>query len=169
MDAADNEAVHGIIMQLLTTEGFRLRSGYMKFLVVLVAITLSGWNDLPQDAYAVGLEWNAPVQDTDHDLPDLSGAYEIVAGINPSGSRYAGVVTITKQNEDSYCLKWDIASSTQEERGCGRFNIDSGGKAVVLSVDWGAAYPVIYEVSTDGKVLTGTWNNGAGKENLKRQ
>ncbi len=106
-----------------------------------------------------------------HDFPDLSGTYDIVTGTNPNGGQYGGVVTITTSSEhrNRYCLKWDISNSNQEEFGCGDLKIDSGRKAFVLSVDWWSEYPVIYDVLDDGKLLIGTWHNGAGKESLKRR
>ena len=106
-----------------------------------------------------------------HDFPDLSGTYDIVTGTNPNGDQYGGVVTITTSSEhrNRYCLKWDISNSNQEESGCGDLNFDSGRSAFVLSVDWGSEYPVIYDVLDDGKLLIGTWHNGAGKESLKRR
>ena len=104
-----------------------------------------------------------------HEFPDLSGTYDIVTGVNPDGSQYGGVVTITSSNEhgNRYCLKWDIAD--QEESGCGDLNFNSKSNAFVLSVDWGSDYPVIYDVLDDGKLLIGAWHNGAGKENLERR
>ena len=106
-----------------------------------------------------------------HEFPGLSGTYDIVAGVNPDGSQYGGVVTITSSNElgNRYCLKWNFADVSQEESGCGDLNFNSKSNAFVLSVDWGSDYPVVYDVLDDGKLLIGTWHNGAGKENLERR
>ena len=106
-----------------------------------------------------------------HDYPDLSGRYEIVTGINPSGTTYGGIVTITKQNEirTRYCMKWEIANSNQIENGCGHTSVDHRRNTVVLTVDWGTDFPVIYDVSSEGRFLKGTWHNGAGREDLQRR
>ena len=102
-------------------------------------------------------------------LPDLSGTYRIAAGVNPDGSRYDGTVTISRAGgkKMAYCLKWAIGTEGQEESGCGGVTVGAGGK-LILTVDWGSDYPVIYEVSGDGKSFAGLWHNGAGKEDLVR-
>ena len=101
-------------------------------------------------------------------LPNLSGSYDIVTGINPDGSRYEGTVVIVKnrQGKARYCLAWTIGK--QQEQGCGNLEAKLGERAV-LTVDWGSEYPVIYEVLRDGRTLRGKWGNGAGTENLERR
>ena len=102
--------------------------------------------------------------------PTLTGTYDIVDGVNPKGSRYEGIVTITRQSGRGhrYCLKWTITNSEKEETGCGELKLDSRG-TFSLSVDWGADFPVVYNVSKNGRYLTGTWNDGQAIENLERR
>ena len=111
------------------------------------------------------------LKNTGSDFPDLSGIYDIATGTNPDGSKYGGIVTISKPDETGYryCLQWKIANTKQEEYGCGDLEIDFTRKTLVLSVDWGAEYPVIYDVSDSGDSFVGRWHSGAGRENLERR
>ncbi|MEN6330809.1 MAG: hypothetical protein ABFD57_02350 [Smithella sp.] len=52
---------------------------------------------------------------------------------------------------------WKIGNSTYRRSGYLEGNI--------LTVQWGAPYPVIYRVQADG-ALSATWNNGNATENL---
>ena len=85
----------------------------------------------------------------------IEGQYS-AAGRNPNGTTYSGIVTITKKNE-AYMFVWKIGNSTYS--GSGYLEGD------ILTVNWGAPYPVIYKVQAD-KSLIGTWNNGTATENL---
>lgn len=85
----------------------------------------------------------------------IEGQYSAM-GQNPNGTTYSGIVNITKKNE-TYMFIWKIANSTFS--GSGYLEGD------LLTVQWGAPYPVIYRVQTDGR-LVGTWNNGNATETL---
>lgn len=85
----------------------------------------------------------------------IEGQYNAV-GRNPNGATYSGIVTITKKN-GAYMFVWKVGNSTYS--GSGYLAGD------LLTVSWGAPYPVIYRVQTDGS-LSGTWNNGTAVENL---
>jgi TolB-like protein len=85
----------------------------------------------------------------------IEGQYSAV-GQNPNGTTYRGIVNITKQNE-TYMFIWKIGNST--------FSGSGYLEGELLTVQWGAPYPVIYRVQTDGRLL-GTWNNGNATETL---
>jgi TolB-like protein len=85
----------------------------------------------------------------------IEGQYSAI-GQNPNGTTYSGIVTITKKNE-AYMFMWKISNSTYS--GSGYLEGD------ILTVQWGAPYPVIYRVQADGR-LVGTWNNGNATETL---
>jgi TolB-like protein len=85
----------------------------------------------------------------------IEGMYN-VAGTNPNGTTYGGMLTISR-NDGAYTFVWRIGSSTF--RGTGNFQGDS------LVIDWGQAYPVIYKVAEDSRLI-GTWNNGSASEVL---
>lgn len=90
-------------------------------------------------------------------IENLAGTYK-VEGRNTDGSRYSGEVTITVQGDVANFL-WSIAGDTY--RGTGTL------KGTVLTVDWGAKDPVIYQVNSDGS-LDGTWAGGRASERLER-
>ncbi len=85
----------------------------------------------------------------------IEGQYS-ATGRNPNGTTYSGIVSITKKN-GAYMFVWKIGNSTYS--GSGYLEGD------ILTVNWGAPYPVIYKAQADGS-LTGTWNNGTAAENL---
>lgn len=85
----------------------------------------------------------------------IEGQYSAM-GRNPNGTTYSGIVTITKRSE-AYLLVWKIGSTTYSGTGSLTGNM--------LTVEWGAPYPVIYAVQADGRLI-GTWNNGTATENL---
>jgi TolB-like protein len=85
----------------------------------------------------------------------IEGQYSAI-GQNPNGTTYSGVVNITKKNE-TYMFIWRIGKSTFSGSG----NLEGD----ILTVQWGAVYPVIYRVHTDGRLI-GTWNNGNASETL---
>jgi uncharacterized caspase-like protein len=87
--------------------------------------------------------------------PALGGRYR-ARGRNADGSTYSGTVSIVKRRK-RYHLEWRIGSSSY--RGDGRL------EGNVLTVNWGAATPVVYALSADG-VLTGLWAAGKGEETL---
>ncbi|MFL9826021.1 caspase domain-containing protein [Rhodoplanes sp. SY1] len=78
-----------------------------------------------------------------------------VAGRNADGSRYSGTLTL-RRDGDRYRLNWKVGSSYQ---GTGRLDGN------ILTVDWGAATPVVYALGSDGR-LTGLWEAGRGEEVL---
>ncbi|MFD2182534.1 caspase family protein [Rhodoplanes azumiensis] len=78
-----------------------------------------------------------------------------VAGRNADGSRYSGTLTLRREG-DLYRLNWKVGSSYQ---GTGRLDGN------ILTVDWGAATPVVYALGSDGR-LTGLWEAGRGEEVL---
>jgi len=88
-------------------------------------------------------------------ISKIEGQYSAV-GRNPNGTNYSGIVTITRRNE-SYLFIWKIGSSTYS--GVGSLSGDT------LTVDWGQAYPVIYKVRQDGR-LVGLWDNDRATETL---
>ena len=87
--------------------------------------------------------------------PSLDGTYT-AEGRYPDGRHYAGVVTISKQ-QNTYHLSWKIGSSSYEGNGELRGN--------VLIVDWGDSTPVVYAVGENGR-LVGLWRSGLGEETL---
>jgi hypothetical protein len=79
-----------------------------------------------------------------------------VRGRNPNGSRYSGIAEI-RDRGDRVVIEWQVASKGY--RGIG--TLDGN----VLTVDWGAATPVVYALASDGS-LRGLWNSGRGEEVL---
>ncbi len=79
-----------------------------------------------------------------------------VQGTNPNGTPYAGTVTIERVGA-LYKFQWQIGRDVFQGQGTlyGR----------VLTIDWGQADPVIYQVLLDG-TLEGTWARGQGTERL---
>lgn len=88
-------------------------------------------------------------------IPNLEGTYS-VAGVNPNGSRYRGTVNVTSDG-DLYRFRWRVAGQTF--RGQGKLS----GRT--LTIDWGQASPVIYQVKDNG-TLTGSWDDGRARETL---
>ncbi|PJZ69051.1 fibronectin-binding protein [Leptospira perolatii] len=89
---------------------------------------------------------------------DIGGTYK-VSGTNPNGSKYRGTVTISENPDGSYSFDWSVGSTFS-----GTGNLEGN----VLTVEWGDTYPVIYIVKNGGKLLEGTWANGAATETLTR-
>lgn len=87
-------------------------------------------------------------------ITDISGLYT-AHGMNADGSSYTGQVQIA-QHGQSVAMTWSIGSSSYQ--GQGRLD----GR--ILTVDWGAATPVVYVLM--GNELHGTWNGGTALEKL---
>jgi len=85
---------------------------------------------------------------------NLEGLYR-ATGTNPNGTSYSGTCTVTRSG-DTYQFYWQVGSTY---RGSGRFEGDE------LVIHWGEAYPVIYTVADDGRLI-GTWSNGRATEVL---
>ncbi len=86
----------------------------------------------------------------------LSGNYR-VEGRNPDGSAYFGVVTLVDHGSE-VTVAWEVGSSSYAGRG-----IKEGR---ILTVDWGAASPVIYVRDVATGALYGTWDRGRASERL---
>ena len=89
------------------------------------------------------------------DAASPGGRYR-VAGRNPDGSRYSGVLTMTGQS-NRYNLEWRVDSSSYKGTG----TLDGN----LLTVNWGGATPMIYALAADGS-LKGLWDSGDGEETL---
>ena len=85
----------------------------------------------------------------------LTGAY-VAQGRNPDGSAYAGSVQIT-QSANVVSMAWRVGASSYIGTGV------MDGR--VLTVNWGADYPVVYVLMPDGS-LHGTWDDGRALERL---
>lgn len=85
---------------------------------------------------------------------NLTGDYR-VEGRNPNGSSYKGSVQIVETN-GRVTMNWQVGRSYS---GLGLV------EGRVLSVNWGAADPVIYVINPDG-TLYGTWAKGKALELL---
>lgn len=77
-------------------------------------------------------------------------------GRNADGTTYSGTVSIA-QRGGRYRLDWRVGSSSYSGVGTLEQNL--------LTVNWGAATPVVYALSSDG-VLKGLWEAGHGEETL---
>ena len=88
----------------------------------------------------------------------LTGSYT-AQGRNADGSSYSGTVEIADTGS-SVGMTWAVGNQNYAGQGVleGR----------VLTVNWGAAAPVIYVVMPDGSLL-GTWDNGRALEKLTRR
>jgi Caspase domain len=87
---------------------------------------------------------------------DLAGVYR-VAGTNPNGGKYHGMVALT-QDKDQFDFTWWIAKDVF--RGSGHF----AGKMLV--VNWSDKTPVIYTFGEEGE-LDGEWADGSATETLE--
>lgn len=90
-------------------------------------------------------------------LANLEGTYA-VDGRNTDGSRYSGRVFITVEGDMAH-FRWEIANQTYGGQGTLNGN--------VLTVDWGAKDPVVYQVNPDGS-MDGVWAGGRASERLVR-
>jgi len=63
-------------------------------------------------------------------------------------------------SKEGFDFAWDVGTTYE---GYGWF--EDGA----LTVDWGDDHPVVYSVALDGRVLIGTWADGAATELLCRQ
>ncbi|MEX0348942.1 MAG: hypothetical protein AB3N15_05905 [Paracoccaceae bacterium] len=88
----------------------------------------------------------------------IAGTYS-VQGRNPDGQAYGGLAHIA-QDGSFVNIEWRIADESFKGAGA----ID--GK--VLTVDWGAEFPVVYVVMNDGE-LHGTWADGLAFDKLTPQ
>jgi hypothetical protein len=79
-----------------------------------------------------------------------------VQGRNADGSRYSGSAQVDDRG-NRIVIEWRVASKSY--RGTGTL------EGNVLTVDWGAATPVVYALAADGS-LHGLWDNGRGEEIL---
>jgi hypothetical protein len=85
----------------------------------------------------------------------VAGTYT-VEGRNVDGSPYRGMVLVQARGDGTLEFFWRIGSF---HRGIGTLD----GKTV--TVDFGDAFPAVYEIQSDGS-LTGTWANGRASERL---
>nr|WMC98999.1 hypothetical protein RAR13_10015 [Aminobacter aminovorans] len=92
-----------------------------------------------------------------HDIlaTSLEGLYD-AQGTNPGGSRYSGTCRITRIEGNKFQFDWSVG---------GIFEGTGSLEGRTITVDWGSADPVIYEVQNDG-TLVGTWANGSATETL---
>lgn len=88
---------------------------------------------------------------------DISGNYQ-VSGLNADGSAYSGVASIFER-EGIVRMDWNVAGQTYAGNGVveGR----------VVTVNWGASWPVVYVIMENGN-LHGTWDNGRALELLTK-
>jgi hypothetical protein len=94
----------------------------------------------------------------DASVTDIEGDYQ-VSGINPNGTRYTGTVHIGRKGED-ISVDWQVQKNSYHGQG----RLDGN----LLTVEWGAATPVVYAIADDGK-LHGLWDAGTGEEVLSRK
>ncbi len=119
---------------------------------LILAGLLSGLAVLP--ARAQGKKSSGPAATDDMQRP-IAGSYT-AAGLNADGSKYSGTTEIVEQG-DAVEFTWLVQGDTM--RGSGT------REGRVVTVDWGAATPVIYVIMPDG-TLHGTWDDGAALEKL---
>jgi hypothetical protein len=88
---------------------------------------------------------------------EIVGSYRC-EGTNPNGSRYSGSATIQRE-DGGYRFHWLIQYNSHYYG----HGVRSGNR---ITVYWGQADPVIYEIGIDG-VLRGTWGPGGhGRDTL---
>lgn len=105
------------------------------------------------------LKSSKPSADATPDRPvNLVGKYR-ATGKNPDGSGYKGTVAISRKG-DTYHFQWWIGNQTYRGKG----KLSNG----VLTIDWGEAEPVIYQVMANG-LLKGTWAGGKASEDLRKR
>jgi uncharacterized caspase-like protein len=79
-----------------------------------------------------------------------------VSGRNPNGGSYSGTAEVSDRG-DRFVFEWKVGGKGY--RGIGTL------EGNVLTVDWGAATPVVYALADDGS-LRGLWGNGNGEDVL---
>ncbi len=89
---------------------------------------------------------------------NLTGNYN-VEGRNIRGKLYSGKAKISKTG-DTYRVEWKIGYNSHVGTGTVHGS--------VLTVDWGANEPAIYQIMSNGQLI-GTWAGGKGAENLTPQ
>ncbi len=87
----------------------------------------------------------------------IEGRYS-AEGRNPDGSAYSGIVQIV-QSGDAISMSWQIGDQAYSGSGVRQGRI--------VTVNWGAKYPVIYVIQPNG-ALHGTWADGRALERLTR-
>jgi hypothetical protein len=120
----------------------------MRFGLILALVAAMLWSPLPAA--------NADIRIAQ--TGSLIGNYA-VSGTNPNGTKYSGVAVISLVSGNQYRFDWTV--NNQHFSGTGVLN------GSTISVDWGQAAPVIYQVSASG--LNGTWDNGHATEVLTPQ
>ena len=90
----------------------------------------------------------------------LGGNYS-VTGTNPDGGVYNGSCEVALRPDGSYSFDWTVGDSTYAGVGLLRNG--------VMTVDWGDSSPAVYKVQQGGRVLVGTWSDGAATEKMSRQ
>ncbi len=88
---------------------------------------------------------------------NITGRYR-AQGRNPDGSIYSGIVDLN----DAFgkiTMVWQVGDQTYEGVG--------SREGRVLTIDWGAADPIVYVIMPDGE-LHGTWADGTALERLSR-
>jgi hypothetical protein len=111
--------------------------------------------------FALVLALSAPIAPSllAQDGGGVAGTYA-VHGTNRNGTTYTGTVVI-KPEGSRLRFSWLIANG-DTYKGSGTRKGDT------IVVNWGANYPVIYQVGPDG-VLNGSWDNGRASETLVPQ
>ncbi|MDA8425696.1 MAG: hypothetical protein M0Z80_06120 [Treponema sp.] len=89
----------------------------------------------------------------------IGGTYR-ATGTNPDGSAYRGTCVVGLNADGTYSFVWEVGGTSYV--GVGRL------KDGIMTVDWGDASPVIYQVQRGGKVLVGTWSDGKATETISR-
>ena len=90
----------------------------------------------------------------DSQILDIAGQYT-AQGRYPDGRAYTGPVEIFQQGS-AVEIYWSIDGHSYQGRG----NVQGR----IVTVNWGAATPIIYVVT--GRQLHGTWDSGTGLERL---
>ena len=111
----------------------------------------------PDGEFAVLARLRIDTPEQDRSYASIGGNY-LAEGRNPDGSTYSGSCRVTNIGEGNFSFHWSIGN--QSFSGTGKLIGDT------ISVDWGAASPVIYKVAADG-TLNGIWSNGQAVETLR--
>ena len=138
------------------------QSGIFAALLFAVALNTTGAQNY-SECQAPDAHMNPKCNGSAPATPTVSvGGTYTVQGTSPEGGKYEGTVTITGDSQSGYQFNWTIGA--EQYSGTGKLEGNT------LTVDWGAAEPVVYKVSEGGSKLIGKWGKkGRGKEKLTRQ
>jgi hypothetical protein len=104
----------------------------------------------------------------------LAGSYK-VQGWNPgtatsAKANYSGTLTLTEVGGDGVAAVWTVGDPASTTKGLGIVSNVGGKRLLSIGYNDGETGGIaVYEVSADGKTLTGVWGSGGAGHELNRR